>query len=68
MREDVRMEQKWQNHNTKFVLYNVSITSNRCIMQDVSGAGPADPTGAPEFTIGFSGVCIRSLVFCVVIC
>jgi len=30
-------------------------------------AGTADPSGAPEFTLGFSGVRVaRSLVFCVV--
>ena len=31
------------------------------------GAGPANPSGAHEFTPVFSGVCVvRSLVFCVI--
>jgi hypothetical protein len=34
-----------------------------------NGAGTVDPSGAPEFTPVFSGVCVtRSLVLCVMFC
>ena len=34
-----------------------------------SGAGTADPSGAPEFTPGFSGVPVtQSLVLCLCVC
>jgi hypothetical protein len=39
-------------------------------MKDVTcGAGTVYPSGAPEFTLVFSGVCVdRSLVLCVMFC
>jgi len=63
-------------------VFSRSKTFRHCIMEGrrcsesginttgaTSGAGTAHPSGAPEFTPVFSGVCVvRSLIFCVVFC
>jgi len=58
------------HHRTE--IYNLSrlITVRVCNKSNTTrGEGTAYPSGAPEFTIGFSGDRVaRSLVFCVVFC
>jgi hypothetical protein len=60
-----------RNHNSVLSLFKTyhrfcnksSTTDTTC------GEGTGCPSGAPEFTSGFSGVCVaRSLFFCVMFC
>ena len=45
----------------------VSFNSKR--MTVACGTGTANPSGAPEFTLGFSRICVaRSFIFCVMFC
>ena len=52
------------------MFYKMMFVSFNRNMKDVTyGAGTVHPSGAPEFTLVFSGVHVdRSLVFCVMFC
>ena len=39
----------------------VFVSLNSIVTSVICGAGTADPSGSPEFTLVFSGVCVERL-------